>query len=276
MQFGLAQEGLVELRADMFQENKAIDLSHLEGWRFKAGNRSEWAQPDWNTADWKKITPSQLAGQSKKGNSQVEGWFRIRLRLKEDLEAIAPGLHFFGWAYREVYLDGKLIRRDGQQGNEGHQFWNPFQQFPTPIALKNGKDHTLAIHWVKPIPYFRQEVATVQHLSEPVIQLTTPDFNRYLAIKNQKVYQEISTEVAINGLIFAILWLLVFLNPEEKNRILIALGGISCLLLPLIDYILIDPEISWYQFSVLAYVLELGKLYLMTMIFFITAKILKN
>ena len=127
----------------------ATEPIHISGaWRYHKGDDAKFARRDFDDSTWRKA-------ESTRGSVAIPGaawgpvqWFRRWLRL--DANAATQKLSL-GLSYRaaiEVYVDGRLIRHDGDIEVAKRGGIHPTQQPPvfTPLRLSPGR-HLIAVRY---------------------------------------------------------------------------------------------------------------------------------
>jgi len=98
----LGQDSFVLISAKMFDPDQKIVLSAMNGWVFKKGNDTSWAEQKINTDDWDKIKPTQLSAALADRSGRVEGWFRCRIKLDHDVASTSLSIGRGGWAATDL------------------------------------------------------------------------------------------------------------------------------------------------------------------------------
>src|SRR5690242_4723241 len=81
-----AQDTTIVLSANQFDNfSDQIPMAKSNGWIFKPGNDTTWANPDIETAGWIKLKPIDLSKKYADKNGRLEGWFRIKIRIDSSL-----------------------------------------------------------------------------------------------------------------------------------------------------------------------------------------------
>ena len=84
------------------------------GWKFKAGDNLDWANPDFDASSWRSInlfTDLNNVRDILPKNGIV--WFRIQLKTDRTLLNRQLVMRIYQSGASEVYLEGKLIHRLG-------------------------------------------------------------------------------------------------------------------------------------------------------------------
>jgi two-component system NtrC family sensor kinase len=236
MQSSLAQNTTVEVSTAMLDTSHQVFIAGMDGWIFKEGNDAAWAKIDADVRGWRKFKPTQLSVANANASGKMEGWFRLKIRLDSTFNNIPLGLMFGSWASSDLYIDGKFIQSFGSTGAGS----NPYQRSPVRVTLELNKDHLIAIHLVDDVVWFQLPkhlksgggVLSNQQNLESIISITAPEYNS-LSLRN-KIYNDLSSIVVLSicSTLSLLFWLLLYLNPLEKNLLVIA---VVCTLLMVTD-----------------------------------------
>ncbi len=82
-----------------------------KGWRYHPGDDPAWAQPAFNDRGWDTLNPARPRRALPPAVSSGSSWLRLRFRLGDSLRV--PVLAPFYLGATEIYLNGKLLLRDG-------------------------------------------------------------------------------------------------------------------------------------------------------------------
>jgi two-component system, NtrC family, sensor kinase len=218
-----AQDTAIRISKEMFTPAHTIMIGTMEGWYFRPGNDTAWAQKEMELSGWKQLKPTELSVKMADKKGRLEGWFRIKLKLADDFLNMPVGLRYRGWAAADFYLDGNTIVSFGNTGYNGNPFkeYSSNFQIPVPIALKPGIEHTLSIHFVdykSSLPPFR--LKSEENDLRTFIRLTSPEYLKGGGASEWSIYCTIwITAIIILTILFG---LLAFLNRREKNLLLFA------------------------------------------------------
>ena len=91
----------------------ATGLLLQKGWRYHAGDDPAWAWADLDDSRWDTLNPTRPRRELPPRLSSGPGWLRLRFRLGDSLRLRAPVLVPFYLGAAEIYVNSKLIRRDG-------------------------------------------------------------------------------------------------------------------------------------------------------------------
>jgi signal transduction histidine kinase/DNA-binding response OmpR family regulator len=85
-----------------------------QGWKWHAGDNSQWATPNYDDRNWIAIDPTQDLAKLPQVQRAKMGWLRLRVAVGPALQGKAVGLMINQWGASEIYLNGQLIRRFGK------------------------------------------------------------------------------------------------------------------------------------------------------------------
>jgi two-component system, NtrC family, sensor kinase len=209
------QKKAVVLSADKFNSHQRIFLAPLDGWYFKRGNDSNWANPVLDISDWDKMNPTAINPKMEDENGRIEGWFRIKIRMGESLAGIPFYLSRGLWAATDVFIDGKLIQSFGKTGNP-YQAFNPILKYPIPVDLEAGKEYLLAIHFVDHESTFTQrEIRLTPQNLQTFLNLTGPDYITWVSRNYKHTHIYVTLCLGVSFLLFFLYWFLLYLNPDQ-------------------------------------------------------------
>jgi len=130
-------------------KNKSGYIELFEGWKYKIGDDTLWADPTYNDSSWKSMSNSLLnkdefdmMGWNWTGNI----WYRTRLIIDSALINQPLGFSFFSSGAAEVYLDGKLLYRFGNVGTSAESENTYFDRLPRAISFTK-PEHIIAIRF---------------------------------------------------------------------------------------------------------------------------------
>ena len=84
-----------------------------KGWRYHAGDDPAWAQPDFDDSRWDTLNPTRPRRELLPRLGTGISWLRLRFRLGDSLRQRDLLLDSFGVGAIEVYLNGRLVQRQG-------------------------------------------------------------------------------------------------------------------------------------------------------------------
>jgi len=217
LQFGFlqAQEETVTLSTELFQPHQRIFLAPLDGWIFRPGHDTAWANPQLETDDWKKMNITELSPELEDESGRIEGWFRIRIKLDESFADMPLYISRQLWAATNVYVDGNLIHSFGK--TEPYRAFNPTLKYPVPVALEQGREYTLAVHFVDYESTFTQrEIRLKPENLRNFLNLTGPEYEAWITRDIKQTHVYVTLSLAVSFLLFFLYWFLVYLNPDQK------------------------------------------------------------
>ncbi len=259
--FCRAQDSTVVLSASMFDNYfQVIPLTAKDGWIFKEGNDTSWANKDISTEDWKKFNPPQLNIKNADKNGKAEGWFRIRFRLDSSFQNMPVGIQMGRWAAADVYIDGHHIVSAGNTGLNGKPYkeHSIYIEPPTAVELVPGVDHVLALHIVdyrSPLKssMLKTELQNIGYGN--VIELTGPEsqLKDIHHFKRFSVYWTLW--VSVCSVLAIVFWFLYFQNRSEKNLLLVSIAITSFSIAMLMDATLnIKTELTFISWAGMFYI----------------------
>ena len=231
----------VLISSSMFTINNEILIAPLDGWVFKEGHSSDWANQIRDLTGWEKLRPTELSVLKGDMNGRVEGWFRIKIKLDNSFGNMPLGFKYSGWAATEFYIDGKMVESYGNAGTNGKPFkeYSPVHRYAIPLHLEQGKEYLFAIHFVDyisafplpgkiksatfPLPYKRKPGEYFNSL----FSITGPTYN---ADFENRMYSLLVFKTSIAAVCFImtlLFWLMSFQNAGEINLRLITIFSLA-------------------------------------------------
>ena len=128
-------------------QNKGGFLELYEGWKYKIGDDTSWANPSFDDKNWKSINPllneEDFNGLNWKGNI----WFRNTLLVDSSLYNKPLSFQFLDFGAAEVYLNGKLIYKYGEVGTSPSNEINYIERNPRSIIFESKENQVIAIRY---------------------------------------------------------------------------------------------------------------------------------
>lgn len=211
------------ISTQLFEHHQQIYLAPLDGWLFHEGNDPAWADPDFDLQGWKKFKPLELSTTLEDEEGRVEGWFRLRLKLDSSLANIPLGISRQLWSATDVFIDGKLIQSFGNTGNPFGAY-NPVLKEAVPVALVPNVEYLVAVHFVDYETAFtnRHNRLWATNLFK-LLNLTGPDYNELVKYQTKSSYIYTSVWVSVASLLMVLFWFLLYLNPNQRLFLFIAI-----------------------------------------------------
>ncbi|ALW86697.1 hypothetical protein AUC43_17390 [Hymenobacter sedentarius] len=107
------------------------------GWRYHAGDNPAWARPEFDDRAWDTINPTRPRRELPAQLSSGISWLRLRFQLSDSLRLQSLVFHAHQLGACEVYLNGRLLMRQGQLNANPSQVV-PRGRFPKPGPLPTG------------------------------------------------------------------------------------------------------------------------------------------
>src|SRR6185369_15015090 len=85
-----------------------IALGDTDGWIFRQGNDTSWANSSIENKGWQKLKPTEFTEKLADKNGKFEGWLRLKIKTDTSFRNDSLEMFFFTWAATDVYIDGKL------------------------------------------------------------------------------------------------------------------------------------------------------------------------
>lgn len=135
------------LSAGQLAEGKSVELDKLR-WKYREGDDPLWASADFDDSNWKTLTNDEINADPHGALAGWDGraWFRLRMRVEEQLLNRPLAFRMWHWGASEVYLDGRLIQSYGTMTPDGDVEFNPRGIF-LPVVFKEPGAHTIAVRY---------------------------------------------------------------------------------------------------------------------------------
>jgi sensor histidine kinase YesM len=259
---GWAQDSVTLISAKMFDREDKIGLSVMKGWLFREGNDSSWANKEINTSGWRELNPTKLSAKLSDRTGRVEGWFRFKFRLDNDLAGVPLGVGRGNWAATDVYVDGNFLTSFGNTSKDSNTYkeYNPIDKFSVPISLEPGKEHIIALHFVDylaPLSAGLLKSATIGGVRSQsyglrsLVALTGPKYNSLVGKTSRETLPYRSVWLTVTVLLALFFWLMFSQNRGEKQALLlIAIYSSASALSNLTRFFLTNPDISFLTFRI--------------------------
>ncbi|GAB3639434.1 ATP-binding protein [Spirosoma arcticum] len=88
-----------------------------KGWKWHAGDNTDWARPEFNDATWESIDPTQDIMDVPQLWKTNVGWFRLRFTVDSVMMAKSLAMLVQQTGASEIYLNGHLIGQFGEINN---------------------------------------------------------------------------------------------------------------------------------------------------------------
>jgi sensor histidine kinase YesM len=257
IRYGWTQDSPVLISSKMFDGEQKIVLSELNGWLFKYGNDSSWANKELNSVDWKELKPAELSAKLVDSTGRLEGWFRFTFRLDTDFMNMPLFIGRGGWAATDIYIDGKFLASFGNTSKD-HKIYkehDPADELSIPVGLEPGKEHLIALHFVDYIAPFSfgllrsATVGTHRPIRQglhSLLTLTGSEYNLNIIKYNREKQLYRSVWLSASTLLALLFWLLFFLSRgENKTLLLIALYCTCSGLSNLTRFFITNPDVTF-------------------------------
>lgn len=156
-----ANDTCVTLQSSMYEDVKELYLTTKDGWLFKKGNDSSFA----NGKGWQSLKPVQLSAKLADKHGRMEGWFRFRFKADTSITNYPHYFYLGRHASFDVFLDGQKIAQIGNVAatnkNDAESF--EYERIPFFVKLIPDKEYVLAIHMLdyvipaKPLLTFKKD-----------------------------------------------------------------------------------------------------------------------
>ena len=135
----------VALTTENLSKDKNLELNKSR-WKYRLGDDPAWAARDLNESDWRTVEGTILTDELMSGEWRGRGWFRLHLKVDEDLADKTFALTGTQRGATEVYLDGRMIAEFGKITDTEISEYNP-NRLPIPFRFDGAGEHVLAVRF---------------------------------------------------------------------------------------------------------------------------------
>lgn len=206
-------------------KNKGGFVELFEGWKYKIGDDTSWADPSYDDSDWKNINPQLNKEDFEKLDWTGNIWFRNEIQVDSSLWNTVFGLNFFCTGAAEIYLNRRLLYKYGNVSNTTESEEIFLDRNPRHLLFDKKNDQLLAV---------RYSNHSAEKLSKRNIQV---GFTAMLGDNEVFVYNRINnvrelsvSQMAFGAFIlaFAIMHLLLFVfYPKAKENLFYSISMLS-------------------------------------------------
>ena len=205
--------------------NKGGFVELFEGWKYKIGDDTTWADPDYNDSEWKNINPVLNKEDFEKLEWTGNIWFRNEITVDSTLWNIVFGLNFYCTGAAELYLNGKLLYKYGVVGTSKETEEIFLDQNPRHILFDKKEVQVLAVrysnHYAESLVKRNIQVGFTAMLGDTEVFV----YNRINSVRELSVSQ-----MAFGAFIlaFAIMHLLLFVfYPKVRENLFYSISMFS-------------------------------------------------
>jgi serine phosphatase RsbU (regulator of sigma subunit) len=206
-------------------KNKGGFVELFEGWKYKIGDDSSWAAPDYDDNDWENINPRLKKEDFEKLNWTGNIWFRNELHVDSSLWNIVFGLNFYCTGAAEVYLNGRLLYKYGVVGTSKETEEIFLDRNPRHLLFDKKEIQVLAVR------YSNHSADKIANRNEQVgFTATLGDIEFFIYNRINNVRELSISQMAFGAFIlaFAIMHLLLFIfYPRAKENLFYSVSMLS-------------------------------------------------
>jgi class 3 adenylate cyclase len=120
-----------------------------DNWRYHDGDSSVWSSPNYDDSHWPVIRSGVASYGKEKQPFSGTAWFRQRLVFDTSIVGKPVALSMSHLGASEVYLNGKLLKRNGIIGTDSAESYDP-NHLPFVWVPPASGEHVLAIRYADP------------------------------------------------------------------------------------------------------------------------------
>jgi signal transduction histidine kinase len=213
----------------MMTNQQEIMLSVIDGWVFKSGPNG--FKSGINDEELLSLKPVELSTQMADETGRVEGWFRLRFQVEQNLKNTDLFIARDHLLASEISLNGRLVGSFGTLGHSKWTFesWDPINQYAVPIRIDPQGINVLDLHIVYYEDFFTPRDYRLNETTlNTMIKLTGPEYQNFITKSISGYARYTSVWIAVSIIFMAVFWFLFFQNRTEKIFLLI--GVLSSLI----------------------------------------------
>lgn len=206
-------------------KNKGGFVELFEGWKYKIGDDTSWAEVDYDDGDWKNINPRLDKEDFEKLDWTGNIWFRNEIHVDSSIWDMAFGFNFYCTGAAEIYLNGRQLYKYGKVG---------LSKETEEIFLDRNPRHILFDHKEVQVLAIRYSNHSAEKLVNRGIQVgfsaTLGDLEVFIYNRINNVRELSVSQMAFGAFIlaFAIMHLLLFIfYPTAKENLFYSVSMIS-------------------------------------------------
>jgi serine phosphatase RsbU (regulator of sigma subunit) len=197
--------------------NKGGRIELIEGWKYKVGDDTAWANPTFDDQNWKSANPllpkEELDGLGWNGNI----WFRNHLYVDSSFWNKPFGLDFSYTGAAEIYLNGKLLYRTGEVGSSSENEYVQIERLPRYIVFESNEEQILATRYSNHSAENRLLYNFVAGFTLEILDLDFLISNRFQIVRQLSI-QQLPFSAFI--LAFSVMHFLLFVfYPKAKENL---------------------------------------------------------
>jgi len=242
-------------------------------WRFKKGDDSNWAQPNYDDSSWTQFTSPNLNKPDSKSitNKNEIVWFRKPIKADSTLnDALVLRVYVINGA-SEIYLDGELLHTIGKVSSnpEEAKKHNPYKTILSLPLVKN-KEQVLAVRFInyrQDFPFYGEQSSnTFMQVTSLTNLLTNGPELSFVEDKDFKINKNNNYIVLGIGLFMFILFLSYYaFFPAEKINAYFALASLFFSLF--LVSVILDSQIPGISFTIQLLILITSVVYTLLLLF---------
>ena len=206
-------------------KNKAGQIDLYEDWKYRIGDDTAWANPNFDDSNWEMINPFLNREVFEKLDWTGNIWFRNYILVDSSFWGQPFGFVFSCMGAAEIYLDGKLLYKYGEVGDSEESEVTDLDRTPRHIVFKENETHVIAVRYSN-------------FVAEEIIKYDVPagffavigELDMFISYRIENVRRISIIQMAFSAflLAFAIMHLLLFVfYPKAKENLLYSISMLS-------------------------------------------------
>jgi hypothetical protein len=205
--------------------NKAGAVELFEGWKYKIGDDSVWANSSFDDSKWETINPLLNRDDFENLNWTGNIWFRNHIIVDSSLWNKPLGLIFSSTGAAEIFLDGKLIYKYGEVGDSKETEVTYIDRTPRHIVFDEEEEHVIAVRYSN---FVADEI--IEYEIPVGIRAIVGELNMFISNRIENVRERSIIQMAFSAFIlaFSIMHLLLFVfYPKARENLFYSISMLS-------------------------------------------------
>jgi len=206
-------------------ENKAGIIDLFDDWKYKIGDDSVWADPNFDDSKWETINPWLPREEFEKLEWTGNIWFRNHIIVDSSLWNHPLGFIYFCTGAAEIFLDGKLIYKYGKVGDSKETEVTYYDRTPRYIVFGEKENQVIAVRYSN---FIADEI--IEYDVPAGFRAVIGELNMLISNRIETVRERSIIQMAFSAFIlaFSIMHLLLFVfYPKVKENLFYSISMLS-------------------------------------------------
>jgi two-component sensor histidine kinase len=244
---GQFKEGLIKLNLDL-------------GWKYQPGDNLEWADPNFDDADWHSLNPTGLKAYEMPDSLwKGYGWWRMTFRADQSTIEKIERLYFYSWGAAELYLDGQLIGKYGEFSQQSalEKTYTPNYDGDRPLKILPKTQHVLAVRFSN--HQAKNNFQTFQYFSDNLgfdVGFSSAVRANFSDRRSGNSLAALSVIAVVLSILLLLHVLLYFKFRKEESNLVITLITFLFLIAAICAHILLFVDLNSFSNSIISKILN--------------------